>query len=171
LKGPKRLSWHRERTSRFLILSPMSRPSSNVMFASVSTRSRYKAQQKSSAAQLHQDGEPPTPLQPKIQEPNPSRFLGSKRLQNITAILHISLLRRDIKRAERAFAILLRCEKHGVTLRMLWELGLEVTIRSTGISKGKAEEFLARVRLASSDIGRHPTVQKNVIPVSIYLMI
>jgi hypothetical protein len=140
------------------------------MFASVSARSKYKAELKSSTAQLNDDEETPVPLQPKTLEPKAPRSLSSKRLQNITAILHISLLRRDIKRAERAFAILLRCEKHGVTLRMLWELGLEITIRSTGISKGKAEEFLARVRLASSDIGHHPTTQKNVIPASICLM-
>jgi hypothetical protein len=144
---------------------------SNVMFASVSSRTRYKTQLKSSAAQQNQDAENPVPVQPKTFEPKASRSLSSRRLQNITAILHTSLLRRDIKRAERAFGILLRCEKHGVTLPMLWELGLEVTLRSTGISKGKAEEFLGRVRLASSDIGRRPTPQKNVVPILACLMI
>ena len=141
------------------------------MFASVSTRTRYKTQLKSLGTQLNQDGETPVPVQSKPLEPTASRSLSSRRLQNITAILHTSLLRRDIKRAERAFAILLRCEKHGVTLRMLWELGLEVTLRSTGISKGRAEEFLGRVRLASSDIGRRPTPQKNVLPTLVCLMI
>lgn len=125
------------------------------MFASVSTRSKQKVQFK-------QDGETLVPLQSKTIDPKASRSLGTKRLQNLTAILHVSLLRRDIKRAERAFAILLRCEKQGVSLRTLWELGLEVALRSTGVSSGRAEEFLARVRLASSDIGHKPATQKKV---------
>jgi hypothetical protein len=125
------------------------------MFASVSTRSKQRVQ-------LKQDSETLVPLQPKTIDPKASRSLATKRLQNLTAILHVSLLRRDIKRAERAFAILLRCEKQGVSLRTLWELGLEVALRSTGVSSGKAEEFLARVRLASADIGHRPVTQKNV---------
>jgi hypothetical protein len=93
-----------------------------------------------------------------------SKSLAIRRVQNLTAILNVSLLRRDNKRALRAFSLLLRCEKHGVTLRMLWELGLEVLMRSTETSsKVKAEEFLGRVRLTSSDIGRHSTTENKVI--------
>ena len=93
-----------------------------------------------------------------------SKSLAIRRVQNLTAILNISLLRRDNKRALRAFSLLLRSEKHGVTLRMLWELGLEVLMRSAGTSsKAKAEEFLGRVRLTSSDIGRHSTTEKKVV--------
>jgi len=93
-----------------------------------------------------------------------SKSLAIRRVQNLTAILNLSLLRTDNKRAVRAFSLLLRCERHGVTLRMLWELGLEVLMRSPGTSsKAKAEEFLGRVRLTSSDIGRHSTTEKKVI--------
>ena len=93
-----------------------------------------------------------------------SKSLALRRVQNLTAILNVSLLRRDKKRALRAFSLLLRCEKHGVTLRMLWELGLEVLMKSTETSsKAKAEDFLGRVRLTSSDIGRHSTTEKKVI--------
>jgi len=90
------------------------------------------------------------------------RSLVTRRIQNLTAILQLSLLRRDIKRAQRAFGLLLRCDRHGVSLRKLWELGLEILLRSSGISKDRAEEFLGRVRLTSSDIGHHPTTEKQV---------
>lgn len=91
-----------------------------------------------------------------------NRSLGQRRVQNLVAILHLSLLRRDEKRALRAFSLLLRCEKYGCTLRTLWELGLEVLMRLPETSKVKAEEFLGRVRLTSSDVGRHTTTQKTV---------
>jgi hypothetical protein len=59
--------------------------------------------------------------------------------------------------------MLLRCERHGVSLRTLWELGFEILLRSSGADKQKAEEFIGRVRLAASDIGRHPTTEKQVL--------
>lgn len=130
----------------------------NDMFASANSREKYR-----------------THLQSKIEDKESSqsktfqhvlskepRSLATRRLRNITTILHLSLLRRDIPRAERAFALLLRSEKHGVSLNTLWELGLEVLIRSTRVSPTAAEEFLGRVRLTSSDIGHHPTAQKHV---------
>ena len=46
---------------------------------------------------------------------------------------------------------------------MLWELGMEILLRSSRVSKIKAEEFLGRVRLTSSDIGHHPTTEKQVL--------
>jgi RNA polymerase I-specific transcription initiation factor RRN11 len=90
------------------------------------------------------------------------RNINTQRIQNLTTILHTSLLRRDIPRAQRAFSILLRCERQGVTLKGMWELGQEILMRSSGASKVKVEEFLQRVRLSSSDIGHHPTTEKEV---------
>ena len=113
----------------------------------------------------------PTPYRPcsDLREPgntgsNFPRSLVTRRLQNLTAVLHISLLRRDTKHAQRAFAMLLRCERHGVSLKALWDLGAEILFRSSveHDPKLKAEEFLARVRLSSSDVGHHPTTQKQV---------
>jgi hypothetical protein len=101
---------------------------------------------------------PPESFSPKI-----NRSLVTRRVRNLGAILHLSLVRRDNERARRAFSVLLRCEKHGVNMRTLWELGLEILLRSSRTSKQRAEEFLARVRLTSSDIGHHPTAEKQVI--------
>lgn len=94
-----------------------------------------------------------------IQRP---RNIATRCVQNLTAILHTSLLRRDILRAQRAFSILLRCERRGVSLKHIWELGLEILMRSSGVSKVKVEEFLVRVRISSSDVGHHPTTGKEV---------
>lgn len=91
-----------------------------------------------------------------------ARYLKTRRLRNLTTILHLSLLRRDIPRAEKAFAILLRSESDGVKLSTLWELGLEILLRSTRVSASAAEEFLGRVRLTTSDIGRQPAAEKQV---------
>jgi len=128
------------------------------MFASVNARaewSRLKPQTRSEIGDL-EDTENPVPKQ--------SKSLSFRRVQNLTAILHLSLLRRDEKRAVRAFSLILRCEKHGVTLRKLWELGVEVLMRSrTGTSKIRAEEFLGRVRLTSTDVGRHSRTEQKVI--------
>jgi RNA polymerase I specific initiation factor len=132
------------------------------MFAPVDSRIRYRRRRKLSAEagiqdsmnnSIHLSG----PFSPKV-----NRSLVTRRVQNLGAILHLSLLRRDKERAQKAFSILLRCEKHGVNMRTLWELGLEILLRSSGASKLKAEEFLARVRLTSSDIGHHPTTEKQV---------
>jgi RNA polymerase I specific initiation factor len=133
------------------------------MFASVNARTRYKKGLKASGTPT--DGSVENSVLPKSETylvPKVSQSLITRRIQNLTAILHLSLLRRDIKRAKRAFSILLRCERYGINLRMLWELGLEILLRSSGASKVKAEEFLGRVRLAASDIGHHPTTEKQV---------
>jgi RNA polymerase I specific initiation factor len=122
----------------------------NVMFASINSRTKYDKKQKPGELQTH-------PLPDKV-----PRELVTRRIQSLTAILYLSLLRRDIPRAKRAFSILLRCEKHGVTLSTLWELGLEILIRSTGSSKEVAEEFLGRVRLASSEIGHSAKTAQQV---------
>jgi hypothetical protein len=128
------------------------------MFASVNSRSEYakrlpaKDQSSNFLHSLEREGN----------DPKFTRSLVTRRLQNLSAALHLSLLRRDNRRAQRAFAMLLRCERHGVSLRTLWDLGLEILLRSSVESKLKAEEFLARVRLASSDIGHHPTTEKQV---------
>jgi hypothetical protein len=92
-----------------------------------------------------------------------TRSLVRRRIQSLAAILNVSLLRRDIERANRAFSLLLRCERDGVDLKFLWELGLEILLRSPGVPKTKAEEFLGRVRLTASDVGHHPTTEKQVI--------
>ena len=133
------------------------------MFASVNSHDQYTRSLKPSGRHESQRVDQnfvcslPENFAPKV-----SRSLITRRIKNLTVILHLSLLRRDIERAQRAFSILLRCERHGVNLRTLWELGLEVLLRSSGTSKVKAEEFLGRVRLTSSDIGHHPTAEKQV---------
>ena len=99
---------------------------------------------------------------PQIFTQKTPRSLVTRRIQNLTAILQLSLLRRDITRAQRAFGLLLRCGGHGASIRRLWEHGLEILVRSSGASKDRAEEFLGRVRLMSSDIGHHPTTEKQV---------
>ena len=123
------------------------------MFNSVNARTLYKPG-------------PRAPEHPKTGKSNSKvRSVITRRIQTLTAILQISLLRRDIPRATRAFSILLRCERHGVNLTMLWELGLEILLRSSsGVSmvNKKAEEFLGRVRLTSSDVGHHRTTEKRV---------
>ena len=131
------------------------------MFASVDARIKYK-KRKASVVDLEDEDDEfiDAPLEPTV--PKLSRSLVTSRVQNLATILNLSLLRRDHTRAQRAFALLLRCERHGVTLSTLWELGLEVLIRSSGASKVKAEEFLGRVRLTSSDVGRNPTTEKQV---------
>jgi len=128
------------------------------MFASSNSREKYRKRIKtksednvSSQHKLLQDTSTKEP-----------RSLVTRRLRNVTTILHLSLLRRDIPRAERAFALLLRSEKHGTSLTTLWELGLEILLRSSRVSPSAAEEFLGRVRLTSSDIGHHPTAEKQV---------
>jgi len=126
------------------------------MFASVSARvgNRLKQTTRPEIAD-HEETENPVRKQ--------SKSLSLRRVQNLTAIIHLSLLRRDKKRALRAFSLVLRCEKYGVTLRKLWELGMEVLMRSAkGTSKAKAEEFLGRVRLTSTEVGRHSTTQQKV---------
>lgn len=136
------------------------------MFASVNARTKYKKGPKASAHPATNGKSNELSLSPQVSCSSVytvSRSLFTRRIQNLTAILHISLLRRDIPRAQRAFSILLRCERHGVHLSMLWELGLEILLRSSGVSKVKAEEFLRRVRLTSSDIGHHPTTEKQVL--------
>lgn len=128
------------------------------MFASASLRTTYKKARKSH----HIDDDV---ILNQVQDdvsPTKRRSIAAQRLENLSTILHLALLRRDVKRAERAFAMLLRCERHAVSLRTLWELGLEILLRSTGADKQKAEEFIGRVRLAASDIGRHPTTEKQV---------
>jgi hypothetical protein len=134
------------------------------MFASVNARTNYRTKGVKFPSELPIRGNDTSAGPPESSKGSTklSRSLVTRRIQNLTAILQISLLRRDIKRAERAFAILLRCERHGVKLSTLWELGLEVLLRSSGVSKIKAEEFLGRVRLTSSDIGHHPTTEKQV---------
>src|SRR5271170_7069069 len=127
------------------------------MFASVNARAEWNRLRPHTRSETgdHEDTGTPVPKQ--------SKSLSLRRVQNLTAILHLSLLRRDNKRALRAFSLILRCEKHGVTLRKLWELGVEVWMRSTtGTSKAKAEEFLGRVRLTSTDVGRHSTTEQKV---------
>jgi hypothetical protein len=133
------------------------------MFASLNARVKYKPRFASEEDIYVQDNSElhVKPPQEGTSE-KPSRSLATCRIQNLTAILNLSLLRRDHKRALRAFSLLLRCERHGVALAMLWELGLEVLIYSATTSKDKAEEFLQRVRLTSSDVGRHPTTEKQV---------
>jgi hypothetical protein len=112
---------------------------------------------------VQEDSEPLAESHPETTLPTISRSLVTRRIQNLTAILNISILRRDTQRALRAFSLLLRCERHGgVTLSTLWELGLEVLIYAERPSTDKAEEFLARVRLTSSDVGRHATTEKLV---------
>lgn len=136
------------------------------MFASVNARTKYKKGLKAPERPATKGKSNEISLSPEVSGYSVSRVsrsLFTRRIQNLTAILHISLLRRDIPRAQRAFSILLRCERHGVNLSMLWELGLEILLRSSGVSKVKAEEFLRRVRLTSSDIGHHPTTEKQVI--------
>src|SRR5208282_4346496 len=136
------------------------------MFASVNARTKYKKGLKASEHPATTRKSNEISLSPEVSRYSVSRVsrsLFTRRIQNLTAILHISLLRRDIPRAQRAFSILLRCERHGVSLSMLWELGLEILLRSSGVSKVKAEEFLGRVRLTSSDIGHHPTTEKQVL--------
>lgn len=127
------------------------------MFASVDSRARYRRQRLSAEPGKQELINHSGPFSRKI-----NRSLVTQRVQNLSTILHLSLLRRDNERALRAFSVLLRCEKHGVNMRTLWELGLEILLRSSGASKIKAEEFLARVRLTSSDIGHHPTTEKQV---------
>jgi hypothetical protein len=128
------------------------------MFVSVDSRNEYLSQAKAKDS-----------LSGRIRffdlanhHPKVSRSLVTRRLENLSAVLHLSLFRRDNKRAQRAFTMLLRCERHGINLRTLWEYGLEILIRSSRDSQVKPEEFLARVRLASSDIGRHPATEKQV---------
>jgi RNA polymerase I-specific transcription initiation factor Rrn11 len=128
------------------------------MFASVNARADYSgsAQAKDASSSGIRFEEPGT-HNPKI-----SRSLVTRRLENLSAVLHLALLRRDHERAERTFAMLLRCERHGVNLRTLWGYGLEILLRSPSASQEKAEEFLARARLSASDIGRHATSEKQV---------
>jgi len=134
------------------------------MFASVKVQDAYKKRPpEAESSTIEGPGEEVSFLLLPSTSPLKSRSIAAKRLQNLTTILNLSLLRRDYTRAERAFAMLLRCERHGVSLRTLWELGLELLVRSTGSDKVKAEEFLGRVRLAASDIGHHPTTEKQVI--------
>ena len=128
------------------------------MFASSNSREKYRKRLK---IKNEVDESSQTTSQQYTLSKEP-RSLATRRLRNITTILHLSLLRRDIPRAERAFALLLRSEKHGVSLNTLWELGLEILLRSSRVSPTAAEEFLGRVRLTSSDIGHHPTAQKHV---------
>jgi hypothetical protein len=124
------------------------------MFASVNARAEWSRLNRPQIGH-RQDTEIPLPKQ--------SKSLSFRRVQNLTAILQLSLLRRDNKRALRAFSLVLRCEKHGVTLTKLWELGVEVLMKSTtGTSKARAEEFLGRVRLTSADVGRHSTTEQKV---------
>jgi hypothetical protein len=130
----------------------------NDMFASANSREKYRKRLKTkpdedASSEKHS-------LQDTV--PKEPRSLVTRRLRNVTTILHLALLRRDIPRAERAFALLLRSEKHGVSLTTLWELGLEILLRSSRVSATTAEEFLGRVRLTSSDIGHHPTAEKQV---------
>lgn len=129
------------------------------MFASANSRQKYRKQIKP------EDDEDERSRHSSSYDPaakEPARSLVTRRLGNVTTILHLSLLRRDIPRAERAFAVLLRSAKHGVSLSTLWELGLEILLRSTRLSEPATEDFLGRVRLTSSDIGRHPTAEKQV---------
>ena len=132
------------------------------MFASVNARAEWN---RLSAGKRSETGDvtEKTSQSPEKFLPKQTKSLALRRVQNLTAILQLSLLRRDLKRAQRAFSLLLRCEKHGVTLRKLWELGSEAMIRSTGVSKSKAEEFLVRVRLSSSEVGRHSTTEEKVM--------
>jgi hypothetical protein len=129
------------------------------MFASANPREKYRKELKTEDEE-DSLSRPSSSHDPASQQP--VRSLVTRRLRNITTILHLALLRRDIPRAERAFAILLRSAKHGTSLSTLWELGLEILLRSTRVSASAAEEFLGRVRLTSSDIGRHPTSEKQV---------
>lgn len=121
-----------------------------IMFASVNSRQKYTNASQDLTLEERQFGKVP-------------RELVTRRIQSLSAILHLSLLRRDIERATRAFSILLRCAQHGVTLSTLWELGLEILLRSSGASKQAAEEFLGRVRLASHEVGHSPTSAKQVV--------
>lgn len=132
------------------------------MFASVDARTKYKRWIEPPGDHDVQNNDKIEQIQSETPIPKLSRSLGIRRIHNLTAILNVSLLRRDHKRAQRAFSLLLRCERHGVNLSTLWELGLEVLLQSEGLSKDKAEEFLGRVRLTSSDVGRHPTTEKQV---------
>ena len=127
----------------------------NAMFTSASLRSLQKQIRLATGRQSQQ-------LNIIESTPSESRSISTNVIENLTTILHLSLLRRDVKRAERAFAMLLRCERHGVSLRTLWELGLEILLRSGGIKNPKIDEFLGRVRLAASDVGRHPATAKQV---------
>jgi RNA polymerase I specific initiation factor len=90
------------------------------------------------------------------------RNIRTRWVQNLATILHVSLLRRDIPRAQRAFSLLLRCERQGVALKDMWELGQEILVQASETSELKVEEFLQRVRLSSGDIGHHPTTEKQV---------
>ena len=130
------------------------------MFASVDSRKKYNKGPRRHPSR-RQDAQAPAP-QARNSGLGVNRSLVTRRIKNLSTILHISLLRRDIKRAERAFSILLRCERHGVNLRTLWDIGLEILLRSSANSTVKAKEFLARVRLTSSDIGHHPTAASQV---------
>jgi hypothetical protein len=132
------------------------------MFASVDARKKYKRWVGSPGDQDVQHNDKVEQTLSENPVPKLSRSLVTRRIHNLTAILNVSLLRRDHKRAQRAFSLLLRCERHGVNLSTLWELGLEVLLQNEGLSKDKAEEFLGRVRLTSSDVGRHPTTEKQV---------
>src|SRR5438046_10643858 len=104
------------------------------MFASVNARTKYKIGLKASAYPATNGKSNEISLLPQLSGysvSKASRSLFTRRIQNLTAILHISLLRRDIPRAERAFSILLRCERHGVNLSILWALGLEIFVLSS----------------------------------------
>lgn len=130
------------------------------MFASANSRPKYSKQIIKKKEDENDASRFSSSYDPAAKEE--ARYLVTHRLRNLTTILHLSLLRRDIPRAERAFAILLRSTKHGATLSQLWELGLEILLRSTRVSASAAEEFLGRVRLTSSNVVRHPTVEKKV---------
>jgi len=132
------------------------------MFTSADARRKYLKPSKTSVSNAEDLIEGSTKKELTTVPVTTPRSLATRRLRNLTSILQLSLLRRDTDRALRAFSLLLRCERHGVRLATLWELGLEVLLRSHGIESGKAEEFLGRARLASSDIGHHPTTEKQV---------
>src|SRR5271168_2935004 len=123
------------------------------MFASTYTRLKYLKRSETSVSKAEDLVDRKTKGELTTVPITNSRSLATRRLRNLTSILQLSLLRRDTNRALRAFSLLLRCERHGVRLATLWELGLEVLLRTSGIQSGKAEEFLGRARLASSDIG------------------
>lgn len=86
---------------------------------------------------------PPLRLPPKLQEDR-STSLKRRHLDNITAILHRSLLAADWKRAYRAWALLLRTEirGRGVDVRRhgRWGIGAELLMRGPGHRNLQSED-------------------------------
>lgn len=83
-----------------------------------------------------------------LMEEMPGRKHRSLRYQHIdvlVTLLHKSILDADWRRAEQAYALLLRCK--GIDIRLCYDLGLEIleNIDSTG---NKAAELLSRLIIA-----------------------